>query len=110
MTYGPILALRQQLNTRIFDGATWFYAPANMARNETPSVHTIDSGAPVDCLLVLFPQQYDGIYGTTCILSQQGKECRSLSTALSLSRPGSNRQSCVRAMLLDTTTHISDEF
>jgi hypothetical protein len=109
MTYGPILSPRQQPNNWIFDGATWFYAPANMARNEIPSVKTIDGGAPVDCLLDYFPQQYDVMYNTTtCFLSKQGNECRSLSTASSTSRPGSNRQSRVRAIFWDTTTHISD--
>jgi len=51
MTYGPILSPRQQPKTRIFYGATWFYATANMARNGTPIVKTIDGGATVDCLL-----------------------------------------------------------
>jgi len=50
------------------------------------------------------------MYDTTaCILSQQGNACRSLSTASSISRLGSNRQSRVRAILWDTTKHNSDE-
>ena len=76
-----------------------------MARNEIPSVKNI-GGSPVDCLLDKFPQQFDVMYNTTCILSQ-GNACRSISTA-SLSRPGSDRQSRVRDILWDTTTHISD--
>ena len=108
ITYGPILSPCQQPNNRIFDGATWFYAPANTARNEIPSVKTIDGGAPVDCLIDYFQQQYDVMYNTTtCILSQQDNACRSLSTASSISRPDSNCQSL--AILWYTTTHISDE-
>jgi len=110
VTYGPILSPRQQPNNCVFDRASWFYAPAIMARNEIPSVKTIDGGAPVECLLDQFPQQYDIMYDTTtCILSQQGNACRNLSSASSISRLGSNRQSRVRAILWDTTKHNSDE-
>jgi hypothetical protein len=84
------------------------FASANITRNEIPSVKTIGDGAPVDCLLDKFPQQFDVMYETTtCILSQQGNASRSVSAASAISRPGSIRQSRA-AIFRDTTTRISD--